>query len=94
MTKATLTYIGGETDGGAKSTTWRGVSFPLKEPVEVTDDVLIRKAKGHPHFTVAEHADKEPDADDKAAGKGKKAKADKKAADEGDKEPDADDKAA
>jgi hypothetical protein len=90
MTNAIITYIGGETDGGARATTWRGVSFPLNEPVEVTDEVLIRKAKGHPHFKVEEHADKEPDADDKAA---KAKKGGKKAAGEGDKEPDADDKA-
>jgi hypothetical protein len=89
MTKATITYIGGETAGDAKATSWRGVDFPRDKPVEVDDEVLIRKAQGHPHFTVAVHEDKEPGADDKAAASGKKSKGGKKAADP-DKEPGAD----
>jgi hypothetical protein len=91
MTKATITYIGGPTTGDAKSTTWRGVMFPLGEAVEVTDEVLIRKAQGHPHFEVDLA---EPDADDgKSSGKekAKKAKGGKKEAEGADKEPDADD---
>lgn len=69
MASTKVTYVGGDNTGGAKSTIWKGIAFPLGQAVAVTDPEIIRKAKGHPHFTVEEIADDLPT---KPHGKGKK----------------------
>jgi hypothetical protein len=37
---------------GPPSCTWNGITFPIGRAVEVTDETMIRKAKGNPFFKV------------------------------------------
>jgi hypothetical protein len=50
---------------GPPSCTWNGIIFPVGRAVEVTDETMIRKAKGNPFFKVDDEPQKvqwrEPD---------------------------------
>jgi hypothetical protein len=37
---------------GPPSCTWNGINFPVGRAVEVTDETMLRKAKGNPFFKV------------------------------------------
>lgn len=53
---ATITWLGEDdlhNDGcGPGFTTWNGVRFDIGAPVEVSDPIMIAKAKGNPFFDV------------------------------------------
>lgn len=48
---ATITWKG-EGPNGPPSIEWRGITFPVGEPVEVDNPWLVAKAKGNPFFEV------------------------------------------
>lgn len=52
------TWLGGP--GEPEACEWMGVTFPVNEPVEITDEFMIRKAKGNPFFDVEDDAEGEP----------------------------------
>lgn len=53
-----ITWLGEDADheGGAgpSNMTWKGVKFPIREAVEVSDPDMIRRAKGNKFFKVEE----------------------------------------
>ncbi len=55
---AKITWLGEDDshEGGAgpSNTTWKGIKFPVREAVEVSDPDMIRRAKGNRFFTVEE----------------------------------------
>ncbi len=56
---ATITWKG-EGPTGPSSVEWRGITFPLGKPVEVSDPWLIAKAMGNRFFDVDDVFDIEP----------------------------------
>mgnify|MGYP003552877146 FL=1 len=74
------TWLGGP--GEPDHCEWMGVIFPKGEPVEITDEFMIRKAKGNKFFVVEDEAEGEAPKPSKAdhLAKARAAKAMKKAA--------------
>ena len=51
------TWLGGP--GEPEACEWMGTIFPKDEPVEITDEFMIRKAKGNKFFVVEDEAEGE-----------------------------------
>lgn len=58
--KATITWLGGP--GEPDSNEWNGVTFQVRQPVEIEDAYMLKKAAGNPFYEVT---DGEPSADPK-----------------------------
>ena len=78
------TWLGGP--GEPEACEWMGTIFPKDEPVEITDEFMIRKAKGNKFFVVEDEAEGEAPKPSKAdhLAKARAAKAMKKAAEAAD----------
>lgn len=78
------TWLGGP--GEPEACEWMGTTFPKDEPVEITDEFMIRKAKGNKFFVVEDDAEGEAPKPSKAdhLAKARAAKAAKKAAETAD----------
>lgn len=53
-----ITWLGEDSDhengAGPSNMTWKGINFPVREIVEVSDPDMIRRAKGNKFFKVEE----------------------------------------
>lgn len=87
---ARFTYIGVDGAADPKGTRQFGIDFPVNKSVEVTDEKVVAKLAGHPHFKASDKDGKkaekeafeanppppdEPKVDDRAYNKGAEAAA-------------------